>query len=288
MIEFEDVSYTYQQRTPYEYQALNLVTTHFEEGRYYAVIGKTGSGKSTLIQHINGLLKPSRGKLKIIDVPVTRKTKDKALQKVRKRIGMVFQFPESQLFEQTVEHEVLFGPKNFGMDLTKARHKAVVLLEKLGLDAESIMEQSPFLLSGGQMRKVAIVAILAMDPDILVLDEPTAGLDPKSKKQVMQLFKDIQLKEQKTIILVSHDMNDVASYTDEVKVMAKGCVISSQTPEQLFRDTEYVQSLHLDLPDIVQLQRDVEERLNMRFDRLAMTEVQFAEMYKAWRQQHEG
>ncbi|UXR77960.1 MULTISPECIES: energy-coupling factor transporter ATPase [unclassified Staphylococcus] len=287
MIVFEDVSYTYQQRTPYEFQALNLVTTTFEQGRYYAIIGKTGSGKSTLIQHLNGLLKPSRGKLQILDVPVTRKTKDKTLQKVRKRIGMVFQFPESQLFEQTVEHEILFGPKNFGLDLTKARQKAVSLLEKLNLDAEEMMKQSPFLLSGGQMRKVALVAILAMDPDILVLDEPTAGLDPKSKRQVMQLFKEIQVKEHKTIILVTHDMNDVAAYADEVKVMSKGRVMSSQTPEQLFRDTAYVQSLHLDLPDIVQLQRDLEDRLHIQFDRLAMTEAQFAEMYKAWRDEHE-
>lgn len=287
MITFEDVSFTYQQHTPYEYQALNLVTTQFEQGRYYAIIGKTGSGKSTLIQHFNGLLKPSRGKLQVLDVPITRKTKDKTLQKVRKRVGMVFQFPESQLFEQTVEHEILFGPKNYGLDLNKSREQAIQLLDQLGFDAEKIMKQSPFMLSGGQMRKIALVAILAMDPDILVLDEPTAGLDPKSKRQVMQLFKDIQMKQGKTIILVTHDMNDVAAYADEVKVMAKGRVISSQTPETLFCDTEYVQSLHLDLPDIVQLQRDVESRLNMRFERLAMTEVEFVKMFEVWRQEHE-
>lgn len=287
MINFEDVSFTYQQHTPYEYQALNLVTTHFEQGRYYAIIGKTGSGKSTLIQHFNGLLKPSRGKLHVLDVPITRKTKDKQLQDVRKRIGMVFQFPESQLFEQTVEHEILFGPKNYGLDLKKAREQAVQLLTQLGFDAEAVMQQSPFMLSGGQMRKVALVAILAMDPDILVLDEPTAGLDPKSKRQVMQLFKEIQLKGNKTIILVTHDMNDVATYADEVKVMSKGRVICSQPPEVFFHDTAYVQSLHLDLPDIVQLQRDVETRLNTRFERLAMTEEQFAEMYAVWRQEHE-
>ncbi|MCS4485969.1 energy-coupling factor transporter ATPase [Staphylococcus americanisciuri] len=287
MIKFEDVSFTYQQHTPYEYKALNLITTQFEQGKYYAIIGKTGSGKSTLIQHFNGLLKPSRGELQVLDVQITRKTKDKVLQKIRKRIGMVFQFPESQLFEQTVEHEILFGPKNYGLDLNKARQRAVMLLEQLGFDAEKVMQQSPFLLSGGQMRKVALVAILAMEPDVLVLDEPTAGLDPKSKRQVMQLFKEIQDKEKKTVILVTHDMNDVALYADEVKVMKQGRVISSQTPEELFSDKEYVQLLHLDLPDIVQLQRDVEARLDMRFERLAMTEVEFVKMYEVWRQQHE-
>ncbi|QLK86594.1 energy-coupling factor transporter ATPase [Staphylococcus sp. 17KM0847] len=287
MIRFEEVSYTYQQHTPYEYQALNLVTTSFEQGKYYAIIGKTGSGKSTLIQHFNGLLKPSRGKLQVLDVSVTHKTKDKVIHPVRQRIGMVFQFPESQLFEQTVEREILFGPKNYNMNLAAARKQAVTWLEILGFDAERIMQQSPFMLSGGQMRKIAIVAILAMDPDILVLDEPTAGLDPRSKKQVMKLFKNIQTEQHKTIVLVTHDMNDVAAYADEVKVMHKGRVMNSLSPEALFCDTEYVQSFHLELPDIVQLQRDVEARLGDRFKQLALTEEQFVKMYKEWKHNHE-
>ncbi|MBI5974677.1 energy-coupling factor transporter ATPase [Staphylococcus canis] len=287
MIKFETVSYVYQQKTPYEYLALNHITTSFEQGRYYAIIGKTGSGKSTLIQHLNGLLKPSKGQMVFYDTVVHHKTKDKALKAIRKSVGMVFQFPESQLFEETVEKEVLFGPKNYGQDLKRARTKAVEMLERLGFDAEKTMKQSPFMLSGGQMRKIALVAILAMEPDILVLDEPTAGLDPKSKHQLMQLFKKLQTEEGKTIILVTHDMNDVAAYADYVKVMQKGMIKCEMTPEALFCQTDYVRAMHLDIPDIVMLQQDVEKRLGIHFDHLAMTEDDFVQMYQEWSESHE-
>lgn len=287
MIKFEEVSYTYQKNTPYEYQALNLVSTEFLPGRYYAIIGKTGSGKSTLIQHFNGLVKPTRGKVQVLDVTVNRKTKDKHLKSIRQRIGMVFQFPESQLFEETVEKEVLFGPRNYGLDLEAARGKALMLLGELGFDAEKVMQQSPFLLSGGQMRKIALAAILAMDPDILILDEPTAGLDPRSKAQVMALFKKLQLEEGKTIILVTHDMNDVAEFADEIKIMQGGTLIESTTPYDFFQRPDDVNALHLCLPDIVRLQRDVEAKLGIQFDKLALTEASFVAMYEEWRQRHE-
>ncbi|PCF48796.1 energy-coupling factor transporter ATPase [Staphylococcus delphini] len=287
MIKFEEVSYTYQKNTPYEYQALNQVSTEFLPGRYYAIIGKTGSGKSTLIQHFNGLVKPTRGKVQVLDVTVNRKTKDKHLKSIRQRIGMVFQFPESQLFEETVEKEVLFGPRNYGLDLEEARGKAMMLLGELGFDAEKVMQQSPFLLSGGQMRKIALAAILAMDPDILILDEPTAGLDPRSKAQVMALFKKLQLEEGKTIILVTHDMNDVAEFADEIKIMQGGTLIESTTPYDFFQRPDDVNALHLCLPDIVRLQRDVEAKLGVQFDKLALTEASFVAMYEEWRQRHE-
>ncbi|UNB49205.1 energy-coupling factor transporter ATPase [Staphylococcus coagulans] len=287
MIKFEEVSYTYQKKTPYEYQALNQISTEFSPGRYYAIIGKTGSGKSTLIQHFNGLLKPTQGHMQVLDVAINPKTKDKKLKSIRKRIGMVFQFPESQLFEETVEKEVLFGPQNYGLDIEAARAKAMRLLTELGFDAEATMKQSPFLLSGGQMRKVALTAILTMDPDILILDEPTAGLDPRSREQVMQLFKKLQLEQHKTVILVTHDMNDVARFADEVKIMQKGSLIESTTPQQFFSRTGDVQALHLCLPDIVRLQRDIEARLGIQFEQLAMTEEAFATMFKEWRQRHE-
>ncbi|MBH9581622.1 energy-coupling factor transporter ATPase [Staphylococcus felis] len=288
MIKFDDVSYIYQKKTPYEYLALNQITTEFVEGRYYAIIGKTGSGKSTMIQHLNGLLKATRGTMYFNEMAIDHKTKDKQLKSVRKTVGMVFQFPESQLFEETVEKEVLFGPKNYGKDLDEARHKAIEMLTRLGFDAEQVMQQSPFLLSGGQMRKVALVAILAMNPDILVLDEPTAGLDPKSKRQLMNLFKRLQIEEGKTIILVTHDMNDVAEYAEYVKVMQKGTMSCEMTPSELFCQSEYVRRLHLDIPDIVKLQKDIEQRLNIQFDHLALTEDDFVQMYQDWRAQNEG
>ncbi|HAR6262036.1 TPA: energy-coupling factor transporter ATPase [Staphylococcus pseudintermedius] len=288
MIKFEEVSYTYQKNTPYEYQALNQISTEFLPGRYYAIIGKTGSGKSTLIQHFNGLVKPTRGKVQVLDVTVNRKTKDKHLKSIRQRIGMVFQFPESQLFEETVEKEVLFGSRNYGLDIEEARDKAMTLLGELGFDAEKVMQQSPFLLSGGQMRKIALAAILAMDPDILILDEPTAGLDPRSKAQVMALFKKLQLEEGKTIILVTHDMNDVAEFADEIKIMQGGTLIESTTPYDFFQRPDDVNALHLCLPDIVRLQRDVEAKLGVQFDKLALTEASFVAIYEEWRQRHEG
>lgn len=287
MIQFEEVSYIYQQKTPYEYQALNSVTTEFKPGYYYAIVGKTGSGKSTLIQHMNGLLKPTKGLMKFYDITISHKTKDKVIRPIRKQVGMVFQFPESQLFEETVEKEILFGPKNYNQDLTVARDKAIKLLTQLGFDAEEVMQQSPFLLSGGQMRKVALVAILAMNPDILILDEPTAGLDPKSKRQLMTLFKQLQEEEHKTIILVTHDMNDVAEYAQYIKVMQKGMIECEMTPTDFFNDPERVRALHLDLPDVVTLQKDIEHRLNTTFKRLALTEDDFVSLYEEWSAHHE-
>lgn len=282
MIEFNEVSFTYQKHTPYAYQALTLVTTTFEQGQYYAVIGKTGSGKSTLIQHLNGLLKPSRGTLQVFDMHVSRKTKDRELKAIRRRIGMVFQFPEAQLFEETVEKEILFGPNNFELDTSNALDKAKQYLVMMGIEPDALLQKSPFLLSGGQMRKVAITSILACDPDILILDEPTAGLDPISKQQVMTLIQHLNLQEGKTIILVSHEMNDVARYANEVKVMRKGHIVGAYTPEDFFQQEALVKSLHLDLPDTLRLQRDLEQRSGIPFDGIALTEESFIELYERW------
>lgn len=284
-VKFNHVSYTYQVGTPFEHQALADVVTQFENGRYYALIGQTGSGKSTLIQHFNGLRKPTEGALQIDDLTITKKSKDKHLKSIRKRIGMVFQFPESQLFEETVEKEILFGPKNFGMPVEQVKDRAKSLLEEFGFDKD-IMQQSPFQMSGGQMRKIALTSILAMDPDIIILDEPTAGLDPQSRIQVMTMIKELQLEHQKTIILVTHEMNDVARYVDEVKVMANGNVIDSCSPHKLFRDVSFVQQYNLELPDVVQLQHDVEQKNKISFNDLALTETEFVELYKEW-QRHE-
>lgn len=284
-VHFNQVSYVYQNGTPFEYLALEDIVTSFEQGKYYAVIGQTGSGKSTLIQHFNGLLKPTSGALEVDDITITHKTKDKFLKQVRKRVGVVFQFPESQLFEDSVEREVLFGPQNFNMPLNEVKERAFRLLLEFGFNRD-ILQQSPFQMSGGQMRKIAITSILAMDPDIVILDEPTAGLDPKSRKQIMELIKKLQVEQQKTIILVTHEMNDVAKYVDEVKIMSNGKLIDSCTPRKLFSDTNYVNQMHLDVPNIVKLQRDIEDKHQYYFNKIALTEAELIEMYKEW-QQHE-
>ncbi|UXV41801.1 energy-coupling factor transporter ATPase [Staphylococcus simulans] len=279
-IKFNDVTYVYQKGTPFEYEALHQINTEFEPGHYYAIIGQTGSGKSTLIQHFNGLLKPSYGTVALDDLVLKAKTKDKAIRPMRQRVGLVFQFPESQLFEDSVEREILFGPKNFNMNLDKVKDYAYRLLMKLGFDRD-VMNKSPFQMSGGQMRKIAIVSILAMDPDIIVLDEPTAGLDPHSRKQVMGLLKQLQ-HEGKTIVLVTHDMNDVAQYADRIKVLQQGTLVYEGTPRALFSDSERINDYSLDLPDIVQLQRDFEHKHQTKLSDTALTDEEFIELYREW------
>lgn len=279
-IKFNDVTYVYQKGTPFEYEALHQINTEFEPGHYYAIIGQTGSGKSTLIQHFNGLLKPSYGTVALDDLVLKAKTKDKAIRPMRQRVGLVFQFPESQLFEDSVEREILFGPKNFNMNLDKVKDYAYRLLMKLGFDRD-VMNKSPFQMSGGQMRKIAIVSILAMDPDIIVLDEPTAGLDPHSRKQVMDLLKQLQ-QEGKTIVLVTHDMNDVAQYADRIKVLQQGTLVYEGTPRALFSDSVRINDYSLDLPDIVQIQRDFEHKHQTKLSDTALTDEEFIELYREW------
>ncbi|MGW9855959.1 energy-coupling factor transport system ATP-binding protein [Staphylococcus hominis] len=284
-IQFNHVSYIYQKGTPYEYQALNDINLKIEQGKYYAIVGQTGSGKSTLIQHFNGLLKPTKGSITFDDMKITHKTKDKRLRKLRQQVGLVFQFPESQLFEDSVEREVAFGPKNFKLNVEQVKSYAYQLLLDLGFD-HNVMEQSPFEMSGGQMRKIALVSILAMKPDIIILDEPTAGLDPKSRQQVMELIKSIQVNHHKTVILVSHDMNDVARYAEEIIVMRQGKVIEQCSPKLLFRQHEKLKDWHIALPDVVQLQYDVEEKYQTMFSDIALNEDEFVTLYQEW-QEHE-
>lgn len=284
-IKFNDVIYTYQQGTPYEYKALDHINLTIEQGKYYAIVGQTGSGKSTLIQHFNGLLKPTNGNIEHDELTIHSKTKDKFIRPIRQKVGLVFQFPESQLFEDNIEREIEFGPKNFGMNVEEVKERAFDLLLELGFQ-RNVMSLSPFQMSGGQMRKIAIVSILAMNPDVIVLDEPTAGLDPKSRQQVMELFKEIQLKQNKTIILVSHDMNEVAKYAEEIIVMNDGNIIEQDTPKELFRQGSKLEEWHIDLPDIVQLQRDIEIKHGIKFKTIALTEKEFVSMYQEW-QHHE-
>lgn len=247
-ITFKKVEHIYNENTPFAFYALKGIDLNIKAGSMTALIGHTGSGKSTLIQHINALLLPTKGEVHIDDIIITATDKPQTLKPLRKKAGLVFQFPEYQLFEETILKDIIFGPKNFGVDEQEAVKIAKEKLELVGLD-QSYLEKSPFDLSGGQKRRVAIAGILAMNPDILVLDEPTAGLDPQGAKEMLELFKRIN-QEGKTIIMVSHDMNQVLEYCDEAIVMNHGKVERHMKVSELFKETDYLSSLSIALPTI--------------------------------------
>ena len=246
-INLEKLSYTYQNKTPFEHQALKDISLEIKDGSYTAIIGHTGSGKSTLLQHLNGLLKPTAGSLTINGKKVDAQTKNKELNALRKEVGFVFQFPEAQLFEETVIKDIAFAPKNFGKTEQKALAIARQKAALVGLPTE-VLEKSPFELSGGQMRRVAIAGVLAMEPKILILDEPTAGLDPMGRLEMLEMFAKLHQQQNLTIILVTHQMNDVAKYADHVLVLEKGHLIADTTPSVLFSDPKWLDKHHLNLP----------------------------------------
>lgn len=262
-IQAKKLNYTYQIGTPLEHIALKDVSINIKDGSYTAIVGHTGSGKSTLLQHLNGLLKPTSGEISINGYTIDNTTKNKELGKLRKEVGFVFQFPEAQLFEETVLKDIAFAPKNFGKSEDEAEK---IAREKAKLVAlpEEVLEKSPFELSGGQMRRVAIAGILAMEPKVLVLDEPTAGLDPEGRHQMMEMFNRLHKDENLTIILVTHQMNDVAEYADHVIVLESGKVIADSTPKELFSDPEWLKNHHLNLPQTT----DFAYKL---FDKLALS-----------------
>lgn len=255
----KDVSVTYQPRTPFHFNALKDITTEFCKGRFYGIIGHTGSGKSTLVQLLNGLILPTQGTVEIDNIKIHRKTKYKVIHEVRKHIGIVFQFPEHQLFEETVLKDVMFGPMNMGVSEAEAKKRAIYYLNELSVD-ESLFEKSPFDLSGGQMRKVALAGILAMEPEVLILDEPTAGLDPVSHRETMHLFKSLREKLDLTIILVTHDMNDVFEFTDEVKILEKGHIVENGKTDEILTNEAMLEKYSLNLPDVVRLSLDLRRK----------------------------
>jgi energy-coupling factor transport system ATP-binding protein len=246
-IHFEKVNFTYQPKSPFEQRVLFDIDLDIKEGSYTALVGHTGSGKSTLLQHLNALLKPTSGKVWIGDREITPETNNKNLKPIRKKVGIVFQFPEAQLFEETVEKDIAFGPKNFGVSEEAAKILAKENLKLVGLD-ESYLERSPFDLSGGQMRRVAIAGVLAMEPEVLVLDEPTAGLDPQGRKEMMEMFERLHQEKNITIILVTHLMDDVANFADYVYVLEKGKIVKRGTPEEVFQDVAWLQEKQLGVP----------------------------------------
>ena len=247
-IHFQNVSYTYQAGTPFEGRALFDVNLDIVDGSYTAFIGHTGSGKSTIMQLLNGLLLPTTGKVTVAGKEITSQSKNKDIKPIRKQVGLVFQFPESQLFEETVLKDVAFGPQNFGVSQKEAEALAREKLTLVGI-SEELFGKNPFELSGGQMRRVAIAGILAMQPDILVLDEPTAGLDPKGRKELMSLFKSLH-QSGMTIVLVTHLMDDVADYADFVYVLEAGKIILSGQPKAIFQHIDLLKEKQLGVPKV--------------------------------------
>ncbi|WP_270323870.1 energy-coupling factor ABC transporter ATP-binding protein [Lactococcus petauri] len=277
MIKFDKVNFTYQPNTPFASRALFDINLEVAEGSYTALIGHTGSGKSTLLQHLNGLLQPTEGKVNIDDIVIQASSKQKEIKPARRKVGVVFQFPESQLFEETVLKDVAFGPQNFGVSQEEALKIAREKLELVGL-AEKNFEKSPFELSGGQMRRVAIAGILAMEPKVLVLDEPTAGLDPKARIEMMQLFSHLH-QEGQTVVLVTHNMDDVAEYTNKVYLLEKGRVISSGSPQDVFQNVEFLMQHELGVPKTTEFAVKLEQR-GVVFDRLPIKRQELIQMLK--------
>lgn len=258
-ITFENVTYIYQQNTPFAHKAIDDLSFQIKSGSYVAIIGHTGSGKSTLIQHLNGLAIPTEGKVSIGSYHLSKEEKPKDMKELRSKVGVVFQYPEHQLFEETVAKDIAFGPQNFGVSEAEIQNRINEITPAVGLD-ESLLERSPFDLSGGQMRRVAIAGVLAVNPDVLVLDEPTAGLDPRGQKEIMDMFYKLHQNQGLTTILVTHSMEDALKYADHVLILNKGTKYMEGSPEEVFSQKEALQRVQLDVPEIVQFLDEFQER----------------------------
>ena len=258
-IRFKQVGFAYQAGTPFEMRALHDVTFSVKDGSYVAIIGHTGSGKSTILQHLNALLKPTEGLVELGDKTIDSTTGNKDLKPLRKKVGIVFQFPEAQLFEETVEKDIAFGPKNFGVSEEEALKIAAEVVKTVGLP-EEVLKKSPFDLSGGQMRRVAIAGVLAMKPEVLVLDEPTAGLDPKGRLEMMEMFYKLNKEQNMTIVLVTHQMNDVSDYADHVIVIEAGNVVKEGSPKEVFSDASWLSEKQLGVPTTLAFVEKLKEK----------------------------
>ncbi|SFK51139.1 energy-coupling factor transport system ATP-binding protein [Halobacillus dabanensis] len=264
-ISFEHVSYIYQPNSPFEHRALNDITFSIKSGSYVAVIGHTGSGKSTLIQQLNGLLQPTEGSIQIGKYKLQAGEKTKNLRGLREQVGVVFQYPEHQLFEETVAKDIAFGPHNFGVEKMEIdrRIKEAVQATKL---PDELLERSPFDLSGGQMRRVAISGVLAMNPEVLVLDEPTAGLDPRGQKDIMDMFKDLHKEKGLTTILVTHSMEDALAYADHIIILNQGEIYREGTPLEIFKQHDALEKVQLDVPEVMDFLRRAKKEYGVEIE----------------------
>ncbi len=257
-IQVKDLNYIYSEGMPYESTALTDISFEIKKGEFVGIIGHTGSGKSTLIQHLNGLLKPKSGSILIDGTDITEK--NVKMHDIRRKIGLVFQYPEYQLFEETVHKDVAFGPLNLGLTQEEADQRVKKAIIMVGLNYEAIAERSPFELSGGQKRRVAIAGVIAMEPEILILDEPTAGLDPKAHQDILRMVEKIHSLTNNTIILISHNMGDIAKLSDKILVLDRGKLVLNGTPAEVFCQADYLESLGLGLPPPAYLMRELKKR----------------------------
>ena len=268
MIEVKNLTHIYNEGLPHESVAIDDVSFTIDDGEFVSIIGHTGSGKSTMLQHLNGLLKPKSGTIIIDGIDITdSKT---GMLEIRKKVGLVFQYPEYQLFEETVAKDVVFGPANLGLEPEEIDERVRRSVELVGLDYDEIKNASPFELSGGQKRRVAMAGVLAMEPRVLVLDEPTAGLNPRAHRDILDMVGEIHRREKNTIILVSHNMNDVARLSDRILVMSGGKLEMNGTPQEIFSREEEVKSMGLALPDSMEILSRL-KKAGMRIEGTAMT-----------------
>lgn len=257
-IKIENLTYVYMPKTPFEKKALDNVNLEIEDGEFLAVIGHTGSGKSTLIQHLNGLLKPASGKIYVDGTDIT--DKDTKLVDIRKKVGLVFQYPEYQLFEETIAKDIAYGPTNLGLNEDEILRRVKKSMKMVGLDYDEYKDISPFELSGGQKRRVAIAGVIAMEPNVLILDEPTAGLDPAGRDDILEQIKFLHEKYNMTIILVSHSMEDVGKLAEKIIVMNDGHIELQGKPKEVFREIDTLERIGLAVPQVTYLMRELKRK----------------------------
>ena len=257
-IVIEHLNYVYMQGGPYETRALDDVSLTIHDGEFIGLIGHTGSGKSTLVQHLNGLILPTSGKITVDGMDLAEKGTDR--RAIRRRVGLVFQYPENQLFEETVAKDIAFGPKNLGLDEAEIDRRVRTAMRRVALDYDKLAQRSVFELSGGQMRRVAIAGFLAMEPQTLVLDEPCAGLDPRGREEILGLISDLHRESGATIVMVSHSMDDVAALAERVIVMNHGKVAMDGAPREIFSRGEELRAIGLDVPQAVELAQKLREK----------------------------
>ena len=257
-IKIESLTYVYMPKTPFEKKALDNVSLEIEDGEFLAVIGHTGSGKSTLIQHLNGLLKPASGKIYVDGTDIT--DKDTKLVDIRKKVGLVFQYPEYQLFEETIAKDIAYGPTNLGLNEDEILRRVKKSMKMVGLDYDEYKDISPFELSGGQKRRVAIAGVIAMEPNVLILDEPTAGLDPAGRDDILEQIKFLHEKYNMTIIFVSHSMEDVGKLAEKIIVMNDGHIELQGKPKEVFREIDTLERIGLAVPQVTYLMRELKRK----------------------------
>ena len=257
-IKVENLVHIYMRDTVFQHLALDDVSFTIEDGEFIGLIGHTGSGKSTLIQHLNGLIKPTSGKIFVDDVDIN--SKEIPLKIIRQKVGLVFQYPEHQLFEESVYKDVAFGPRNLKLSEEEVEKRVKASLDLVGLNYDEVKDKSPFDLSGGQKRRVAIAGVLAMKPKVLILDEPTAGLDPKGRDEILSEIKELHKKEKITIILVSHSMEDIAKLVDKILVMNKGKIQFFDIPQKVFKEVEALERIGLGVPQVSYLIRELRKK----------------------------